>query len=98
MAFALEDKYSGKPWQEKIKQVRLEMYLASADALVITALDEIAWLFNIRGSDLPYTPVLRAYAIITHGSIHLYSPRNKLKRSAEIHLKMDSCFHADCVK
>lgn len=97
-AFVLDDKYSGKPWQEKIKQVRLEMELSSADALIITALDEIAWLFNIRGSDLPYTPVLRAYTIITYGAIHLYAPRNKLKRSTETHLKMDACYHADCVK
>lgn len=78
--------------------MRLEMELASADALIITALDEIAWLFNIRGSDLPYTPVLRAYTIITYGAIHLYAPRNKLKRSTETHLKMDACYHADCIK
>ena len=97
-ASVLEDMYSGKPWQEKVKQVRLEMELASADALVITALDEIAWLFNIRGADLPFTPVLRAYTIITLGSIHLYTPRNKLKRSTEIHLKMDACYQSYCVK
>ncbi|RLU18060.1 hypothetical protein DMN91_010302 [Ooceraea biroi] len=97
-AYPLADEYSGKPWQEKIRNVRLEMELSSADALVVTALDDIAWLFNIRGYDLPYTPVLRAYAIITHGSLHLYAPRHKILRSVDIHLKTDSCFHANCVK
>ncbi|CAL1684335.1 unnamed protein product [Lasius platythorax] len=97
-AYPLADQYSGKPWQEKIRSIRLEMELSSADALVVTALDEIAWLFNIRGYDLPYTPVLRAYAIVTHGSLHLYAPRHKILRSVDIHLKIDSCFHADCVK
>ncbi|KAL6264380.1 hypothetical protein P5V15_004492 [Pogonomyrmex californicus] len=74
------------------------MEYSSADALVVTALDEIAWLFNIRGYDLPHTPVLRAYAIITHGSLHLYTPRQKILRSVDIHLKIDSCSHANCVK
>ncbi|GAB1861150.1 Xaa-Pro aminopeptidase 1-like isoform X2 [Camponotus japonicus] len=97
-AYPLADQYSGKPWQEKIRNVRLEMELSSADALVITALDEIAWLFNIRGYDLPHTPVLRAYAIVTHGFLHLYTPHHKILRSVDIHLKSDSCFHADCVK
>ncbi|KAL6264379.1 hypothetical protein P5V15_004492 [Pogonomyrmex californicus] len=97
-AYPLADKFSGKPWQEKVQSIRLEMEYSSADALVVTALDEIAWLFNIRGYDLPHTPVLRAYAIITHGSLHLYTPRQKILRSVDIHLKIDSCSHANCVK
>lgn len=74
------------------------MEVLKADALVLTALDEIAWVFNIRGYDLPHTPVLRAYAIITYGSIHLYTPRQKILPSVEEHLKMDLCSHANCVK
>lgn len=97
-AYPLKDEYAGKSWQEKIKDIRLEMSLVKADALVITALDEIAWLFNIRGYDLPHTPVLRSYAIVTQGSLHLYASKHKLLRSVDTHLKMDSCFHADCVK
>nr|XP_012217793.1 PREDICTED: xaa-Pro aminopeptidase 1 isoform X1 [Linepithema humile] len=97
-AYPLTDEYSGKPWQEKVQSIRVEMEFSSADALVITALDEIAWLFNIRGYDLPHTPVLRAYAIVTQGSLHLYAPRHKILRSVDIHLKTDSCFHANCVK
>ncbi|XP_011138662.1 xaa-Pro aminopeptidase 1 isoform X1 [Harpegnathos saltator] len=97
-AYPLTDEYSGKPWQEKIQRIRLEMVLESADALVVTALDEISWLFNIRGYDLPHTPVLRSYAIITHGSVHLYVSRQKILRAIDIHLKTDSCYHKNCVK
>ncbi|XP_070510805.1 xaa-Pro aminopeptidase 1 isoform X1 [Cardiocondyla obscurior] len=97
-AYPLADEYSGKPWQEKVHSIRQEMELSSADALVVTALDEIAWLFNIRGYDLPHTPVLRAYAIVTSRSLHLYAPRHKILRSVDIHLKIDSCSHANCVK
>ncbi|XP_012539171.1 xaa-Pro aminopeptidase 1 isoform X1 [Monomorium pharaonis] len=97
-AYPLTDEYSGKPWQEKVQSIRLEMKLSSADALVVTALDEIAWLFNVRGYDLPHTPVLRAYAIVTHESLHLYVLRQKILRSVDIHLKIDSCSHANCVK
>lgn len=90
-------KYSGKPWQEKIKQVRDEMLLVNASALVVTALDEIAWLLNIRAHDFPNTYVLRAYVIVEFGKIRLYTPAQKLDRSTEIHLRIDGCYHADCV-
>ncbi|KYM95234.1 Xaa-Pro aminopeptidase 1 [Cyphomyrmex costatus] len=97
-AYPLTDEYSGKPWQEKVQNIRLEMEYSSVDALIVTALDEIAWLFNVRGYDLPHTPVLRAYTIVTHESLHLYAPRQKILRSVDIHLKIDSCSHANCVK
>ncbi|XP_048512952.1 xaa-Pro aminopeptidase 1 isoform X2 [Athalia rosae] len=97
-AFVLEDEYAGRPWQEKIQSVRREMEVAGADALVVTALDEIAWLFNIRGYDIPDTPVLRSYALVALGSIHLYVPERKLRKSFHVHLKTYDCFHADCVR
>ncbi|XP_034173971.2 xaa-Pro aminopeptidase ApepP isoform X2 [Osmia lignaria lignaria] len=97
-AYPLQDKYSGRAWQDKIQSVRDEMEISGADALVLTALDEIAWLFNIRGYDLPNTPVLRAYAVITLGSIHLFAPKHKIPMSVDVHLKMDVCTHANCVK
>lgn len=41
----------------------------NAFALVITALDEVAWLFNLRGSDIEYNPVFFAYSVITLESL-----------------------------
>ncbi|KAG8036386.1 hypothetical protein G9C98_003708 [Cotesia typhae] len=97
-AYPLDIKFAGKAWQEKVRQIRLKMELFGADALVITALDEIAWLLNIRGWDLPNTPVLKSYVIVTQGSIYLYAERHKVLRSVDIHLKSDGCYHADCVR
>ena len=45
---------SGKPWQEKVNDVRKEMKELDVDLMVITATDEVAWLLNLRGSDIPY--------------------------------------------
>ncbi|XP_011306386.1 xaa-Pro aminopeptidase 1 isoform X2 [Fopius arisanus] len=97
-AYELKTEFSGKSWQEKIHQVRCLMENASADALVITALDDIAWVLNIRGWDLPNTPVLRAYVVLTPQAILLYTDRKKIKRSVDLHLKTDGCYYADCVR
>jgi len=44
----------------------------------VTALDEIAWLFNLRGNDIEFNPVFIAYAIVTQEKITLYVSLNKL--------------------
>lgn len=46
----------GKKWEKKVAEVRAEMIKAGADLLVVTAMDEVAWLLNLRGSDVPTTP------------------------------------------
>lgn len=97
-AYPLGIEYTGVTWERKVETLREDMKQAGVDALVLTALDEIAWLFNIRGYDLPNTPVLRAYAIVTHGSILLFTQKQKIRRLLETHLKMDACLHADCVR
>ncbi|KAJ8676689.1 hypothetical protein QAD02_012476, partial [Eretmocerus hayati] len=97
LAHPLDLSFSGQPWLEKIKEVRNEMLAFNTSALIVSALDEIAWLFNIRAHDLPTTYVLRAYAIIEFNRIRLYCPKQKLDRNTEIHLKMDDCHHANCV-
>ena len=58
-------RYAGKSWKEKVRDLRSDMSEVGARAMVVTALDEIAWLFNIRGEAIPYSPVVRAYAFIT---------------------------------
>lgn len=58
-------RYSGLSYKNKLKAVRGAMRDAGAGAHVISALDAIAWLFNIRGSDVLHNPVVIAYAIVT---------------------------------
>ncbi|XP_035204460.1 xaa-Pro aminopeptidase 1-like, partial [Stegodyphus dumicola] len=70
--------YTGKTWQEKITIVREEMVSNKASVLVLTALDEIAYLFNLRGSDIEYNPVFFSYAVVTLTSVHLFIDERKL--------------------
>lgn len=56
--------YAGVSRDEKIENLRKILKERSCDAMVITALDEIAWLFNLRGNDIDYNPVLLSYAIV----------------------------------
>ena len=58
-------KYAGESVRRKLDRVREKMNERSVDMLVVPALDEIAWLFNIRGNDIKYNPVVIAYALIT---------------------------------
>lgn len=51
---------------------------AKAGALLVTALDEIAWLFNLRGSDISYNPVFVSYALVTADSASLYVDAGKV--------------------
>ena len=54
--FHLEVKYSGKSHVDKIAKLREEIKKKKAQAIVVTMLDEVAWLFNLRGSDINYNP------------------------------------------
>lgn len=60
----LDIKYSGKSREEKLSDVREKMRTENADVLLLTALDEIAWLLNLRGNDVKYTPVFMAYMLV----------------------------------
>lgn len=63
-AFFLEERYSGKSATEKLKNLRKEMLEKGADTFILTSLDDIAWLYNIRGNDIPCNPVVMAYTVV----------------------------------
>ncbi|KAI0316094.1 Creatinase/aminopeptidase [Amylostereum chailletii] len=63
--FPLDTTYSGQTSQEKVSKVRQELRQKNQGALVVTMLDEVAWLFNLRGSDIDFNPVFFANAVIT---------------------------------
>ncbi|MFN8255360.1 MAG: aminopeptidase P family N-terminal domain-containing protein [Bacteroidales bacterium] len=58
-------KYAGMLTSEKILKVQQHLKELSADALVLSSPEDIAWLYNIRGNDIPYVPVVLAYSVIT---------------------------------
>ncbi len=64
--YPLPNEVTGRTVADKLSDVRAEMKAAKADALILTKLDEIAWLTNLRGSDVSYNPVFESYVLIDH--------------------------------
>lgn len=76
--FIHEVKFAGKSASEKINEVRSEMIRCKARNYIITSLDDIAWLFNIRGNDITFNPVALAYALVTDKLATLYIDKDKV--------------------
>lgn len=77
-AFLLDVKYAGETFSSKLNRVRESMKEKNANVHVITTLDDIAWLFNIRGGDVKFNPVVLSYALITLDKVYLFVDENKL--------------------
>ena len=77
-AFLLDVKYTGEDFKSKISRVRKSMEEKGATTHILTSLDDIAWLFNIRGKDVAYNPVVLSYAIINLDKAILFVDKNKL--------------------
>ncbi|XP_076166022.1 xaa-Pro aminopeptidase ApepP isoform X2 [Ptiloglossa arizonensis] len=75
--------FSGCTVEEKVRLCREDMNKNKAKALVITALDEVAYVLNLRGSDIPYNPVFFAYVILTSNALHLFIDKSRLSEKAQ---------------
>ncbi len=62
----------GIAFEDKLKEIRSQMRKKGADYLLITSLEENAWLYNLRGNDVEHTPVFFAFTLITENDIKLY--------------------------
>lgn len=89
--FALATEYAGEQFSIKLKRIRGEMAKKNAAATAVTLLDEVAWLFNLRGSDIDFNPVFFAYAIVTRDSAVLFVDESQLDDSVKIHLGQEVC-------
>ena len=76
--FIHDIKYCGMMAKDKIEDVRQAIEMMNGDAMLISSLDDIAWLFNIRGNDILFNPVVLSYAIITKNSAQLYIDKSKV--------------------
>ena len=76
--FLLDIKYVGEDFVSKLSRVRDAMKEKKSTMHIIATLDDIAWLFNIRGRDVKYNPVLLSYAVITLENVYLFIDENKL--------------------
>ena len=88
--FLHEESYAGKSSQEKLTEVRTVMASKGANQLLITTLDDIAWLFNLRGSDIECNPVFLAYALISEQAVSLFINQQRIEASALDALKQAS--------
>ena len=70
--FVLEGKYAGMSVEDKLIKLRQEMKSKNADLHLLTSLDDIGWLYNFRGNDIPYNPVTYAYSVITFDKAYIF--------------------------
>ena len=93
--FAHSAPYASTSRQEKLVAVRQAMQQAGADYHFISTLDDIAWLFNLRGADVNYNPVFISHALITPDSATLFVDRSKLDPQLHAELAGDNIALAD---
>jgi len=77
-ALIQELKYTGKSVSEKLSEVRKLMQAKGASSYIICALDEVCWLFNIRGNDISYNPVVLSYGYIDAQKAILFIDTEKI--------------------
>ena len=87
--FLHDSKFAGKTASEKIKEVREKMEKLKAENYIISSLDDIAWLFNIRGTDVKFTPVAISYALISKTKAKLYIDINKVNTKVKENLNSE---------
>lgn len=78
--------YAGKPTTEKIQDIQNFLAVKDAEAILISALDEIAWTLNLRGNDVHCNPVFVSYLLITRQDAFLYILPEKIDSNVEAYL------------
>ena len=82
-----ETTYAGKNAADKIKNIQSQMSVMEADYYLLCSLNDIAWLFNIRGRDIAHTPVAYAYAMVTQSGAVLYIHESQLNQDTKTSLE-----------
>lgn len=81
--------FAGESRSSKFSRMRERLSKADADAHFITALDDIAWMFNIRGNDVEYNPVTIAYAYLAQDDVRLFVDMAKFSTEVQAALRRD---------
>ncbi len=81
--YALTGVVTGESSESKLSRLRCELQKAGADSHLVTSLEEIAWLFNLRARDVTHTPVFYAFALIEQERVRVYL-LNDSKQAAEL--------------
>lgn len=89
-AFLLGTEYSGESFSDKLYRIRAVMKEKKATTHILASLDDIAWLFNIRGRDVKSNPVVLSYAVITIDSVYLFIDKNKIGKDIRAELSKEN--------
>lgn len=89
-AFIHEENYAGRGVAAKLAQIRSAMISQGAESLLVTALDEIAWTLNLRGSDVHCNPVVISYLLISQEEVHYFIDSCKLTTRVKAYLEANS--------
>lgn len=81
--FHYDEKYAGKSISEKLTQVREAMKGYNCRSHIVTKIDEIAWLYNLRAHDVPHFPVALAYTIIKENDAIIYIDASRLDEESK---------------
>lgn len=84
--WVLDEAYAGQRAEDKIAAVRMEMERCRASVHIITTLDDIVWLLNIRGGDIPCNPVVLSYLAVTKDRVLLFVNPEVVKGAAASYL------------
>lgn len=79
--------YTGETWESKVERVRNT--LDGVDALLVYSLPDIAWFLNLRGSDVPYNPLFKAFVVVSQNVIRLYGDLEKLQGVKSLYCDVD---------
>ena len=91
--FILEEKYSGESASSKISTIRNHISNTGTDYILISALDEIAWTLNMRGTDIECNPLFVSYLLISEKEATLYINKNKLTETTIDYLQSQGVGH-----
>ncbi|ELK06692.1 Xaa-Pro aminopeptidase 2 [Pteropus alecto] len=97
--YVLQETFTGSTWQEKVSSIRSQMqkHHKAPTAVLLSALDETAWLFNLRSSDIPYNPFFYSYTLLTDSSIRLFVNKSRFNSETLQYLN-SSCTGSMCVQ
>ncbi|MBX2079476.1 aminopeptidase P family protein [Campylobacter peloridis] len=85
-----EEKYCSHTREEKLQLIKEQMHKLNAKAHLISSLDDIAWITNLRGSDVPYNPVFLSHLLILEEKNYLFIDEIKINSSLKEKLKKDN--------
>ena len=93
--FEMPIELSGKSTEAKLIDINKMLHKAGADCTILSALDEVAWTFNIRGTDVAYNPVVISYAFVSEKESVLFVNPKKIPAEIAEHLKKEGVTLAD---